>query len=70
MSNETPWHDRQKANEVAKDVAESRGHLAICDRCGGTGNELYSMYRKCSQCDGVGANELVDGAGNGDNGHE
>ncbi len=59
MSNETPWHDRQKAIEVAGDVAASHGHLGICERCEGTGNELFSMYRKCSDCDGVGAIELV-----------
>ena len=25
-----------------------------CVRCGGTGNELLTMYRKCSWCDGRG----------------
>ena len=25
-----------------------------CSRCGGTGNELLSMYRQCSACGGYG----------------
>ena len=28
--------------------------LMLCRRCGGTGNELYAMYRQCTQCGGVG----------------
>lgn len=26
-----------------------------CKRCDGTGNELFSMYRRCSDCGGTGA---------------
>ena len=26
----------------------------LCERCDGTGNELYSMYRKCKDCNGSG----------------
>lgn len=26
----------------------------LCKRCGGTGNELFSMYRKCRACNGTG----------------
>lgn len=26
----------------------------LCKRCGGTGNELLSMYRKCAACEGTG----------------
>ena len=26
----------------------------LCEPCGGTGNELFSMYRKCASCDGTG----------------
>ena len=26
----------------------------LCNQCGGTGNEMYSMYRKCPDCDGDG----------------
>lgn len=25
-----------------------------CERCDGTGNELYAMYRQCSDCGGSG----------------
>ncbi len=25
-----------------------------CDRCGGTGNQLYSMYQQCEKCKGTG----------------
>lgn len=28
--------------------------IAICQHCGGTGNELYSMYRTCIACGGSG----------------
>ena len=27
----------------------------LCDRCGGTGNEFFTMYRKCQDCNGTGA---------------
>lgn len=27
---------------------------ALCVRCDGTGNELYSMYRACEDCGGTG----------------
>lgn len=56
--------DQQFARMVADDVEKSQGHLALCGRCEGTGNELYAMYRKCSDCDGVGAIELVGEATN------
>ena len=26
----------------------------LCGHCVGTGNELYSMYRKCPKCNGTG----------------
>ena len=26
----------------------------LCEHCGGTGNEFYSMYKKCSNCNGKG----------------
>lgn len=26
----------------------------LCERCGGTGNELNSMYKKCTACSGTG----------------
>ena len=26
----------------------------LCERCQGTGNELYSMYHKCTACNGTG----------------
>ncbi len=25
-----------------------------CDNCGGTGNQLYSMYQECQMCGGTG----------------
>lgn len=48
------WHDyaRQESNEAA-------GHQ-LCDHCGGTGNELFSMYRKCPKCDGTGVEALEE----------
>jgi RecJ-like exonuclease len=33
----------------------------LCNRCDGTGNEFYSMYKKCSACGGTGIfNENFD----------
>ncbi len=26
----------------------------ICERCSGTGNEIYSMFKKCQECNGKG----------------
>ncbi len=26
----------------------------LCDRCDGTGNQLYSMYQVCEKCKGTG----------------
>ncbi len=26
----------------------------ICEKCGGTGNQFYSMYKECSDCGGKG----------------
>ncbi len=28
----------------------------LCQRCQGTGNQLYSMYQECKQCNGKGVN--------------
>ena len=39
-------------------VAEASRTLVMCERCGGTGNEFYSMYRECSDCGGVGVVEI------------
>lgn len=34
-----------------KNVTEGK---RLCEWCDGTGNELYSMYRKCPKCGGDG----------------
>lgn len=31
---------------------------AECARCEGTGNELFSMYRRCEACQGRGFNRI------------
>jgi len=41
-------YDYIKLNENIKN------NKTLCEHCGGTGNELYSMYRKCSKCNGLG----------------
>ena len=35
-----------------------------CERCLGSGNEFYSMYRRCSACDGTGRAESPVSRGN------
>jgi DnaJ-class molecular chaperone len=31
--------------------------LPLCDRCNGTGNELFGMYRACRDCGGSGVDK-------------
>jgi hypothetical protein len=38
-------------DEVQRRENERAGHT-LCGNCGGTGNELYAMYRPCSECSG------------------
>jgi len=52
-----PFHMR--GDEWQKIQNEEAGH-ALCDRCGGTGNELLSMYRKCPDCGGTGIVKTVE----------
>lgn len=42
----------QQKDLRTEDNVEPAGQ--ICPRCEGTGNELMSMYRKCSDCKGTG----------------
>jgi hypothetical protein len=42
------WQDEQVR------VANERAGWKLCDHCNGTGNELYAMYRACSECSGSG----------------
>lgn len=52
--------DRQRASASKQRVAEDRlrrnsgERIEVCPWCDGTGNEFYSMYRKCPKCDGRG----------------
>lgn len=32
----------------------------LCDRCKGTGNELFAMYRRCEDCGGSGEAQELD----------
>ncbi len=34
--------------------------LHLCEICDGTGNELFSMYKKCSNCDESGVKKELD----------
>lgn len=34
--------------------ANEKDGWTLCGRCDGTGNELYAMYRACSECGGAG----------------
>ena len=57
------YNDALHAVQAKGEVALSNGQLGLCERCEGTGNELYSMFRLCSSCDGEGAVELEDDNG-------
>jgi DnaJ-class molecular chaperone len=41
---------------IARDqyFAEKIPFVERCENCDGTGNQLYSMYQKCSECGGSG----------------
>lgn len=54
------YNDGEHQKQAISDVAESNGHLILCRRCEGTGNQLFSMFQICTDCDGVGAVEVVD----------
>lgn len=45
--------DRAKAKKIPLDKR--------CSRCGGTGNELFAMYRKCKACGGDGITRHNEG---------
>ena len=40
--------DYQKRNDNVEE-----GEM-LCPKCDGTGNELFKMYRRCSECNGTG----------------
>ena len=44
-----------------KRIYNKENGFKLCDRCSGTGNQLFSMYQKCEKCDGTGrAKEQAD----------
>lgn len=43
----------QVGDYLTKEDNEANGR-ELCGRCEGTGNELFSMYKKCSECNGKG----------------
>lgn len=50
------YGDEQRRKENEARVAAG-SDLMLCGRCDGTGNELYSMYRQCAECGGVGVGD-------------
>lgn len=49
--NQFPHHMR---GDYEKRNANIRHGFKLCERCGGTGNELMSMYKQCQACNGDG----------------
>ena len=46
-----PCHMRMDYEQRNNNILSGK---KLCKHCGGTGNELYSMYRKCPKCnDGI-----------------
>jgi len=41
-----------------KRVKNSLMPCELCDRCDGTGNQLYSMFQVCEKCNGTGTVRL------------
>lgn len=46
-----PVHMRGDVKIRNKNIDDRKN---LCDFCNGTGNELFSMYRKFSECEGKG----------------
>lgn len=46
-----PFHMRGDEWTKIQNVEKGR---PLCKRCGGTGNEMLSMYKRCSDCGGTG----------------
>ena len=49
--NKIPCHMRMDYEIKNKNIDRK---LPLCKHCSGTGNELFSMYRKCPKCNGTG----------------
>ncbi len=53
------WDEKKYPTHMQMDVQTRNENidkdLNLCSRCEGTGNELYSMYHKCTSCNGSGA---------------
>lgn len=47
------WPHHMRPDEIKRNKNIDAGRT-LCPRCDGTGNELWSMYRRCEQCDGKG----------------
>jgi len=39
---------------------DKHGEEALCKNCGGTGNNLYSMYQQCPDCHGTGLTQITN----------
>ncbi len=52
------WDENRYPLHMRKDVWIRNQNIdlgfGLCDRCEGTGNELYSMWKKCINCKGTG----------------
>ncbi|MFW6311102.1 MAG: hypothetical protein ACOC1K_02580 [Nanoarchaeota archaeon] len=49
--NKYPLHMRGDILTKNKNIDEGK---ELCKRCGGTGNEFFSMYHECQACGGTG----------------
>lgn len=49
--NTIPFHMQMDYKTRNKNII---GGWELCERCDGTGNELFSMYRQCEDCQGSG----------------
>lgn len=57
-----PPHMRMDIERRNKNIDSGE---TLCERCSGTGNELYSMYSRCTECNGAGFKQaLQSGSGN------
>lgn len=46
-----PMHMRGDVHTRNQNIDKGK---KLCERCTGTGNELYSMYKECKDCNGNG----------------
>ena len=65
MMKDKKWNEKDFAPHQGMDVRRRNRNIenkkSLCKTCEGTGNEFFSMYKKCEKCGGDGiADEIQE----------